>query len=220
MNSNCQVIWSDDFDSSRCQIPGNIGTPTLIPGCLGIGFGMFVGSWPFLISAFFYFGMPDAAREDDKPIWLTLLPFLSFGVISFPIAAFAVYKSVLLLRGRTEIVIDSKNLQVIRRAGPIRSTRRCKLSQLGGFRMEDPAGERYRHPGGLSNLVAVNKNGRTIRLLRMVPDGINNQLIEELADKIKRLTEQADLTGAAGILAEDLDAEVISDDPVAICWNR
>jgi hypothetical protein len=59
MNSTHKVLWSDDFDSSRCQIPGNIGMPKLIPGCLGIALGIFVGSWPFLITAFFYFGMPD-----------------------------------------------------------------------------------------------------------------------------------------------------------------
>jgi hypothetical protein len=177
---------------------------------------MLVGSWPFVLSAFFYFGMRDAAREHDQSIWLTLLPFLFFGVFCFPIAAFFLYRSFLLLRGRTEIVLDSKKLRVITKAGPLRSTRGCKLSQLGGFRMEDPAGERYGLASGLSSLVAVKKNGRTIRLLRMVPDEINKQLIEELSGRIERLTGRADLTGADRILAEYLDAEVISDDPLAI----
>jgi hypothetical protein len=177
---------------------------------------MFVGSWPFLTTAFFYFGLGQAAWEKDGAIWLLLFPFLGFGWISFPVAAFAFYRSFLLLRGRTEIVLDAKNLRVVRKAGPLRSTRRCKLSQLGGFRREDPAGERYGLTGGRSTLVAVMKNGRTFRLLRMVPDGMNEQLIGELSARIERLTGRADLTGTDRILAEDLDAEVVSEDPMAI----
>jgi hypothetical protein len=50
----------------------------------------------------------------------------------------------------------------------------------------------------------------------MVPDGINNQLIEELPGRIERLTGRADWSGADRILAEDLDAEVVSEDPMAI----
>jgi hypothetical protein len=175
-----------------------------------------VGSWPFLTAAFFYFGLGQAAWEKEGAIWLLLFPFLGFGWISFPVAAFAFYRSFLALRGRTEIVLDAKNLRVVRKAGPLRSTRRCKLSQLGGFRREDPAGERYGLTGGRSTLVAVMKNGRTFRLLRMVPDGMNEQLIGELSARIERLTGRADLTGTDRILAEDLDAEVVSEDPMAI----
>ncbi|MCL4203014.1 MAG: hypothetical protein KJ000_10975 [Pirellulaceae bacterium] len=152
----------------------------------------------------------------DEFDWFVLSPLLFLGIFLFPIAAFVFYRSILLLRGRTEIVLDAENLRVIRKAGQLWSTRGCKLSQLGGFRREDPAGERYGLAGGLSNLVAVKKNGRTFRLLRMVPDGINKQLIGELSARIERLTGRADLTGADRILAEDLDAEVILDDSLAI----
>jgi hypothetical protein len=50
----------------------------------------------------------------------------------------------------------------------------------------------------------------------MVPDGMNEQLIGELSARIERLTGRADWTGADRILADDLDAEVVSEDPMAI----
>ena len=164
--------------------------------------------------AFFYFAMSDSETEDGKLLTSVLSPSLLFGVFCFPISGVVFLKGLLILRGRMEMVLDTKRLRMIRRFGPCWSTRRCKLAQLGGFRIQELKSEQIRFGVGCSNLFFVRKNGREFPLLRMYPDQIINQLSRDLPEKIERLTGRASLTGTDRILAENLNAEITSMDPL------
>lgn len=166
------------------------------------------------MTAFFYFAMSDSETEDGKLLTSVLAASLFFGVFCFPISGFAFLKGLLILRGRMEMVLDTKRLRVMRRFGPCCSTRRCKLSQLGGFRIQEIKSERIRFGVGCSNLFVVRKNGGEFPLLRMYPDEIIHQLAKDLPEKIERLTGRASLVGTDGILAGNLKAERTSIDPL------
>ena len=66
-----------------------------------------------------------------------------FLVLFLPIIAYVLWKSLLILLGAKRIVIDDQSLRVVTQFGPLRSTVKCQLSELGGFRIEDPQGQRY-----------------------------------------------------------------------------
>ena len=121
---------------------------------LGVGFGLFIVSLPFIQLAFFYFVPPGPA----PPAEVTAFFFLFAASLCFPVAALAFYKSVLLLMGRTILEVDSKHLRVVTSAGPLRSTRRCELSGLDTLRVEDPKSEVLGIRSGFVNLVAVPKS--------------------------------------------------------------
>ena len=208
------VIWTDDIAASRCNVPTSDLGSGIVPGCLAI-MGVSVGSLPFLLATFLYLVFSVAERQRDGFLWFLIALVLFWGAVFFPIALYFFGKSLLLLRGRTEIDLDSKKLRVITKAGPFRSTRRCKVEDLGGFRIEDPEGAGYGLPGGHSNLVAVRKDGREIHLLRMCPNEIVGQLANELPEKIARLTRRVGPTSSERIPAEDLSTEVIALDPMA-----
>jgi hypothetical protein len=72
VNSIHRLSWMDDIDSCRCEVPRDPSRPTLIPGCLGVAFATLFGSWPFLLSAFFYFVTRDAARMHGQFDWIVL----------------------------------------------------------------------------------------------------------------------------------------------------
>lgn len=210
------IRWIDEQDTLRCKLP-RCGSPfVLIPGLLGLAFGLFVGSWPFLISAFFFWASAAADRQQASFLWFVLGAFALFGAVAFPLAAFAWQQSILLLRGQKEIVLDATSLRIITRAGPIWSTRRCRLAQLGGFRVEDPTGDGFQVRGGYSSLVAVFQNGRTLPLLRMYPDEIVCQLAEQLPDKIEQITGRRGSSRASKVRADKLELEVVAPDPMAI----
>ena len=214
MNLIDPVIWTDDVATSRCNLPKSDPGSAIVPGCLAL-MSVFVGSLPFLLATFLYLLASAAERQRDGFLSFLIALILVWGVVYFPIALFFFGKSLLLLRGRTEIILDSSRLRVITKAGPFRSTRRCKLEELGGFRIEDPEGAGYGLPGGHSNLVAVRKDGRKIHLLRMCPNEIVGQLVSELPKKIARLARRAGLTSGDRIPTDNLQAEVISLDPMA-----
>ncbi len=100
--------------------------------------------------------------------------------------------------------------------GPLRSTSQCRLAELGGFRIEDPSGERFQIIGERSSLVAVQKNGREHYLLRMHPNEIVGQLVEELPQKVEQVTSRADAINTNVIPANASAAEITSPDPVRI----
>ena len=206
------VIWTDDIAASRCNVPKSDLGSGIVPGCLAM-MGMFVGSLPFLLATFLYLVSSVAERQRDGFLWFLMAGILFWGVVFFPIALFFFRKSLLLLRGRTEIVLDSKRLRAITKAGPFRSTRRCKVEELGGFRIEDPEGAGYGLPGGHSNLVALRKDGREIHLLHV--NEIVGQLANELPEKIARLTRRVGPTSSERTPAEDLSTEVMALDPMA-----
>ncbi len=104
MDSSQQIFWRDDIDSSRCKIPQRLNQFEKISGWLGIGVGLLIASWPFLMRAFFYFAMSDSETEDGKLLTSVLSPSLLFGVFCFPISGFAFLKGLLILRGRMEMV--------------------------------------------------------------------------------------------------------------------
>ena len=208
------IIWIDDIDTSRCNVPKSDLGSAIVPGCLAM-MGVFVGSLPFLWATFLYLVSSGDDRQPDGFHWFLMAGILFLGAVFFPIALYFFGKSFLLLQGRTEIVLDSRMLRVITKAGLFRSTRRCKVKQLGGFRVEDPEGAGYGLPGGHSNLVAVRQDGREINLLRMCPNEIVGQLANELPEKIARLTRRVGPTSSDRIPAEDLSTEVIALDPMA-----
>ena len=185
-----------------------VDAPRQPPGMLGIGFGLFLLSLPFIQLAFFHFlpGPPPPAK-------VTAFFFLSASSLCFPAAAFAFYKSVLLLWGRTALEVDSKYLRAITIAGPHGSTRRCKLCRLDSLRVVDPKSEVLGFRSGLVNLVAVPKRGAPIHLLRMYREDVVNQLVKDLPDRIEQL---AGLNGSHGekmILARDIKTEFVSSYP-------
>ncbi len=113
------------------------------------------------------------------------------------------WKSLLILFGSKQIVIDERSLRVITRFGPIWSTVKCQFSKLGGFRIEDPQGQRYQMNVEYSNLVAVQLDGRTVPLLRMFANQIVGQLVEELPHKIEQVTGEFASLGSRAIKADD-----------------
>ena len=215
-----QIDWVDTARSSRCKIPRYANPMATLPAVLGILFGAFVASWPFLITGFFYFASSDA------PSWSLLAPFAIFGFVSFPIAAFAFQRSLLLLLGRTEILVDASRIRVFKIAGPFWSTRRCSLSKLGGLRIEDPS---YRLPGGCSSLLAIRHDGRRVPVLRSYPTELVEGLAGELARKIERFADHVKPERGRGekSLSESdesqgyrLQPEFSSPDPLTIQERR
>jgi hypothetical protein len=205
------LIWTDFIDSSRYELPRRDAAPRQLPGMLGIGFGLLIGSFPFLQLAFFFFVTPSPAppAEFEFPAII----FLFMAAFCFPAAAFVFYKSSLLLWGRTVLVIDSKHLRAVTSAGPLRSTKRCGLSRLDSLRVENPKSDVMGFRGGFVNLVAVQKRGAAIPLLRMYREELVNQLAKELPDKIEHLAGLAGLKDDKKILARDIKIEFVSSFP-------
>lgn len=206
-----QLKWIDVHHSSRCKIPRFVSIPARSAGYLGLMFASFVGSAPFLLVAFFYF--VSSKEELQRPEILDgILTIASiFAMLTFPLAAFVLQRSLLCLLGQSEFILNQDTLRVVTSVGPIWSTRRVKLSSLGGFRIENPRGDQLQLTDGLVNLIAVKKNGSSVHLLRMYPDRVVLQLANLLPRKIDRIT-----AGANRIWARDLQAEVVANGPFEI----
>lgn len=211
MNRATTVSWTDEADSSQCDVPRTPLPSNAVPGCLS-ALALFVASGPFILSAFFLFSATEAERQSVEFAWTIVVFFAFWGLFAFPLALWMLGKGVLLLWGRTTILVDAQWLRVTTRAGPFWSTRRCRLARLHGFQIETPQGDGIGFPGGHSNLTAVHEDGRTIPLLRMREDGIIRELTEALPNKIGRLARgKHSGTGHAS----RLHVEVISLDPLA-----
>ncbi|MAR11791.1 MAG: hypothetical protein CL681_17745 [Blastopirellula sp.] len=217
MHDTKQLSWTDGIDSCRCRVSKSVPRFVLIPAGLAGLLGLFVGSLPFLMSALFFFVTPREAQADELFKWFALSPLVFVGMFTFPFSALVIRWSVLVLFGQTHILLDGSKLRVVTSAGPIWSTRRCPLSQLGGFRIATAAVSRsspaFASLGERSNLVAVRKNGREVVLLRVYPDAIIQQLAEELPARIERLTGRVVQAGMESIRATDLGLETVAMHP-------
>ena len=212
MNACNEIVWIDEANSSRCDVPKLVLPFAKIPGWIGLAAAIFMSVIPCAIIGVFCLLLPDEAPL--MPILLTFGGF--FAVVIFPVIAFITRKSLLVLLGSKRIVIDDKWVRVITQAGPLWSTTKCRLSSLGGFQVEDPKGERYQFNVDYSNLVAVKKDGREIHLLRMYANEIVGQLIEQLPNKIEQVTGKYGVVQPDRIRATDLATELSAVDPSRI----
>lgn len=217
MHTNSPLMWSDEIRSSRCKLPKSNHPFLKFPVFLGIGFSLFFAGGPIIMILFFIVMVPAEVKQSDQFYWFLLGVGALMGVFLFPIVAFVLQRSILMGFGHKEIVVDETRLRVISRAGPFWSTRSCALSDLGGFRVEDPRGERFQFlEDGYANLVAVRKNGRSIHLLRMYPRGTVDQLCQDLPKTIERMTSRAFAKNDERITAENLNLEHVFPDPTKI----
>lgn len=212
MKATEQLTWIDIQDSSRCKIPRYVSIPAKSAGYLGLVFASFLGSAPFVMAAFFFLvtSSDDWQRPEIRDGILTIASF--FAIFTFPLAAFALQKSLLCLLGQSEFIVSRETLRVVTTVGPFWSTRRVQLSRLGGFRLEDPRGDQLQIAEGLLNLVAVREDGRAVYLLRMYSEPIVVQLAAELPRKIEAVTAG----GMNRIRVQELQAEVVAPDPLEI----
>ena len=212
MDVSSEVIWLDREGSSQCDIPKLCFSLVKVPALIGLAFAFLLAVVAFGTVSALYVMLP----EESADITIFVLVGGFFAVSFFPIIAFVLWKSLLILFGSKRLVIDEHSLRVITRFGPIWSTVKCRLSKLGGFRIEDPQGQRYQLAIEYSNLMAVQHDGRTVPLLRMFANEIVGQLVEELPQKIEQVTGEFASLGSRAIQAEDLTAELSAPDPFRI----
>ena len=212
MDVESGVIWIDSQGASQCEVPKLYFSFVKVPAFIGIAFASLLAVVACGTVGALYLMLPEETPN------MTILLFVGgfFAVSFFPIIAFVLWKSLLILFGSKQIVIDERSLRVITRFGPIRSTVKCQLSKLGGFRIEDPQGQRYQINVQYSSLVAVQQDGRTVPLLRMFANEIVGQLVEELPHKIEQITSEFASLGSRAIQADDLAAELSAPDPFRI----
>ncbi len=90
-----QIMWADELGKSRCEIPDATLPMVKLMSWVGMGFGLFITGIPFLFAGLSWLMSP----ESLDPVML-LVPIGFFGMVTFPIAAFILYKTLLLLFGR------------------------------------------------------------------------------------------------------------------------
>ncbi|MDA9777778.1 hypothetical protein N9D38_05005 [Rubripirellula sp.] len=195
------IRWLDEIDSSRVHLPKVVHPVQGGMGCFGILLGIMFAVWPCAITAFFYWGVPARNQQPRTFDWIDLAPLAFFGVFLFPASAFILYRSVLTLFGRTEILITQKHLSLIRRLGLLRHRRRCRLDRLEGFRVEYPGEELP--SGGLSptaslsflanasSLVAKHSGGRRLYLARAFPNELIRELVQTLPQRVQRVAQRS-----------------------------
>ena len=197
---NEPIRWSDQIDGSRCELPRIQNPVQKGLGCLGLFLGTIFAAWPVAVTIFFWSVRSDFA-QDREFNWIDLTPLAFFGVFLFPAAIFLWFRSLLNLRGRSEIVICDKYLSVVRRWGIFKSRRRCRLSRLDGFIIERPGdgihGVNAETFAGLSmfenrsSLVAKHSGGKSLYLVRSYPDAIVEELIEAVPPRVQRVAARA-----------------------------
>ena len=212
MDVESGLVWIDGQGVSQCEVPRLCFSFVKVPAFIGLVFASLLAVVACGIVGALYLILPEETAS------MTILLFVGgfFAVSFLPIIAFVLWKSLLILFGSKQIVIDERSLRVITRFGPIWSTVKCQLSKLGGFRIEDPQGQRYQINVEYSNLVAVQLDGRTVPLLRMFANQIVGQLVEELPHKIEQVTGEFASLGSRAIKADDLAAELSTLDPFRI----
>lgn len=212
MDVSSEVVWVDGEGASQCNVPMLYFSFARIPAFIGLGLACFLAFVACGTVGVLYLILP----EETPVMPILLVVGGAFSVLFLPIIAFIVWKSLLILYGSKQIVIDGRSLRVITRFGPIWSTVKCQLSKLGGFRIEDPQGQRYQINLEYSNLWAVQHGGRAVPLLRMFANEIVGQLVEELPHKIEQVTGESHNLGSQAIQADDLTAELSAADPFRI----
>ncbi len=212
MDVSSEVVWVDGEGSSQCEIPMLHFSFVKLPAFIGLGLAFFLAIVACGTVGALYLMLPE-----ETPV-MTILVVVGggFSVLFLPMIAFILWKSLLILYGSKQIVIDGRTLRVITRFGPIWSTVNCQLSKLGGFRIEDPQGQRYQINVEYSNLWAVQHGGRAVPLLRMFANEIVGQLVEELPHKIEQVTGESRNLESRTIQADDLTTELSAADPFRI----
>lgn len=206
MDTSEQLDWLVGPDEVRCAIPKRSTTATGLVGSILIGAAALIGSWPILAAAMF----ASVGFDNERALSDVLAPLVFFGVFCFPVAGFLIFKGLLLLRGRDEIVIREDRISAVTRWGPLKSSRHCQLEDLGGFRIErsfeseDSVG--FLH--GMASLVAIGKQTKSIHLLRLYPEEVIRELATSLDDQIESFTARRGRP-----IPKELGVEEISLDP-------
>ena len=209
------AFWTQDSVSAICEIPQLLSPFAKIPAALAAVFSVFLVGVPTLFFSLLYFFGPKEMVEDPG---FAMAPQIFLGfmcLFPLPVAIYILRWASLIAFGKITIRIDQKRLALKTKFGPFWSTRKCKLNELGGFRIEfSQMLEANKHLAGRSSLVAVRKDGRSVHLLRAYPDQIVNQLADELPLKIEAITG---LNPASGrVDASSLGSEVQAVGPTEV----
>lgn len=217
------AVWIQNSGSVTCEIPQLLSPFAKIPAALAAVFSVFLVGMPTLFFLLLYLLGPKEMIEDPG---FAMAPLIFLGFMCFfplPVAIFILRWASLIAFGKTEIRIDHERLALVTKAGPFWKTCKCKLNELGGFRIEfSQMLEANKHLSERSSLVAVRKDGRALHLLRAYPDQIVNQLADQLPLKIEEITglKPASERVGAGSLGSEVQAvgptEVLSrlDKPI------
>ncbi|MCH2123121.1 MAG: hypothetical protein MK136_17995 [Pirellulaceae bacterium] len=213
------IIWFNYPESSRCKIPRRQTKTVVYYGVMGLFVGFILACAAFT---------PSIVHDDLFKGPGVLLLIWPAGLLA--LAALFVWKSLLALRARIELVIDAKRLCVITRLGPFWRTRRCALSQLARFQIEDMRGLLNLQADRTSNdvfydktddeeldetleddkdcvddprkeshwnLLAVQEDGRKLKILHCYPKEIVSQLCQDLPDQLRRFLPDSKQTNVA-----------------------
>lgn len=217
------AVWIRNSGSVTCEIPQLLSPFAKIPAALAAVFSVFLVGMPTLFFLLLYLLGPKEMIEDPG---FAMAPLIFLGFMCFfplPVAIFILRWASLIAFGKTEIRIDHERLALVTKSGPFWKTCKCKLNELGGFRIEfSQMLEANKHLSERSSLVAVRKDGRALHLLRAYPDQIVNQLADQLPLKIEEITglKPASERAGAGSLGSEVQAvgptEVLSrlDKPI------
>ena len=200
------AVWIQNSGSVTCEIPQLLSPFAKIPAALAAVFSVFLVGMPTLFFLLLYLLGPKEMIEDPG---FAMAPLIFLGFMCFfplPVAIFILRWASLIAFGKTEIRIDHERLALVTKAGPFWKTCKCKLNELGGFRIEfSQMLEANKHLSERSSLVAVRKDGRALHLLRAYPDQIVNQLADQLPLKIEEITglkPESERVGAGSLGSE------------------
>lgn len=200
------AVWIQNSGSVTCEIPQLLSPFAKIPAALAAVFSVFLVGMPTLFFLLLYLLGPKEMIEDPG---FAMAPLIFLGFMCFfplPVAIFILRWASLIAFGKTEIRIDHERLALVTKAGPFWKTCKCKLNELGGFRIEfSQMLEANKHLSERSSLVAVRKDGRALHLLRAYPDQIVNQLADQLPLKIEEITglkPESERVGASSLGSE------------------
>ena len=209
------ALWNQDGGSATCEIPQLLSPFAKIPAALAVAFSVFLVGMPTLFFLLLYLLGPKEMIEDPS---FAMAPLIFLGFMCFfplPVAIFILRWASLIAFGKTEIRIDHERLSLVTKAGPFWKTCKCRLNELGGFRIEfSQMLEANKHLAERSSLVAVKKDGRALHLLRAYPDQIVNQLADELPLKIEEITGLKPVSERVG--ASSLGSEVQAVGPTEV----
>ena len=115
MDVSSEVVWVDGEGASQCNVPMLYFSFARIPAFIGLGLACFLAFVACGTVGVLYLILP----EETPVMPILLVVGGAFSVLFLPIIAFIVWKSLLILYGSKQIVIDGRSLRVITRFGPI-----------------------------------------------------------------------------------------------------
>ena len=211
-----EIHWLVTPGHTQCDIEGRAAPLTRAPAILGLLFGGFIGSWPFLIAAFFYWGMQATPDVDEQDLNFIRVAFVLFSLVCLIPSGYVIHRSLLLLFGKKRIRIDEKHLRLITQLGPLRHTRSALLDQLIGFRIESAEGMGPSMLQGSASLFAIRASGKRVMLLRAFPSDYLQKLVEHLEQQTRRITQQDFSRSPASTTAPSLRTETASLYPYSV----